>query len=154
MKAILNASTVLFITVCLFTNCKSMKKAIKNPDLSLTVSQLVSCLNSRDNDCVKQLYASDFKSFSPIVTMANSNELVDKTIENLAKNKYKIHIKIHEVKQKGDMGYVNLDWILVEPLSNGEFEVVHAEKRLDVWTKNEKNKWQLHRSLFYTERMF
>lgn len=147
---------LLILSFILHTSCNRSitKSSNSTTDLKMAVNQLVSCLNAKDNACVKELYAADFKSFSPVVKFDNVHQLVDQTIGNLTKNKYKIDIKIHELKEAKGMGYVRLSWVLSELLSDGNREIIHAEQRLDIWIKNKTKQWQLHRSLFYTERSF
>ncbi len=148
---------IYFVFLCLTTvGCKTNKNLTTLVDdnaLRLNVERLVNCLNDNNVDCLKQLYASDFESFSPVLVQPEIDELVEKTVSNLAINNYQIGVDIHEIRQGHQLGFVVLNWRILE-LIDGSYKNLMNEKRMDIWKKNRQGQWQLYRSLFYKENMF
>lgn len=150
-------SIVMIVSSCLiFYGCHTNKGGIQSLDdntLRTSVEGLVNCLNEHDKACLKKLYASDFESYSPVLESPDVEELVHKTVDNLATNDYQIGVDIQEVQQGKDLGFVILNWRILEMI-DGSYKNLMNEKRMDIWKKNKDGQWQLYRSLFYKENMF
>ncbi len=139
----------LIIIFCLcMASCSSSKKATFSPaekqQLTSSIESLISCLNSRDFDCVAQYYSAEFISFNPVVIYNTTEEMILDLQRNYEQNKYQLAVEIGEVEAGIIHGHALLRWKMLDP--SGE-EIIDS-MNLTIWKKSGKE-WQLHRMLFF-----
>ena len=147
---------------CLFSlaltfSCNPIKKSIQlhsAESLNNRLKQFIHCHNTRDHDCLLNLYHKDYQSLSPINKPQSISVFIKNNLNNLEKNNFEVVIQIKEIGSGNSQAYVSMDWQLKTkgtPKADDPFANV---QRLDIWKKTTDKQWVLFRTIIYNERRF
>ncbi|MEM9920877.1 MAG: hypothetical protein AAF990_22450 [Bacteroidota bacterium] len=117
--------------------------------LKMAVEQYIECLNNPSIACLNNVYSVDFEGLAPVVKQTSKDSLITQIYTNYTQNQWQVEGKVVDLEAGPRLGYVLLDWKILQPSDMETVREVFSKRQLQIWHYIPAKGWQLHRSLFY-----